>query len=609
MNGGREGVDGGRGGENGGRGGETRGPRAMTGVRVWAPDADEVLLIRGDERSDLERGEGGWWHGPPLPPGTDYWFAVDGEGPFPDPRSRWQPHGVHGPSRVLDPAEVAGEGSGFRAPPLASGIVYELHVGTFSSEGTFDGAIPRLDHLVDLGVTHVELMPVAQFPGDRGWGYDGAALYAPHAPYGGPQGLRRFVDACHDRGLAVLLDVVYNHLGPEGNHLARFGPYFTERYGTPWGQAVNLDDRGSDEVRRFFVDNALMWLGDYGIDGLRIDAVHALFDHSALHFLEELEEAVRTLGARTGRHLVLIAESDLNDPRVVTPREAGGWGMDAQWSDDFHHAIHALLTGDREGYYRDFGSLEHVARALEQGFVYDGRYSAYRGRRHGRPLRERRGSRLLGYLQNHDQVGNRATGERFGALTSPARVRIGAALVLTAPFVPLLFQGEEWGASTPFLYFTHVTDPDLGRAIREGRRREFAGFGWRPEEIPDPQDPQTFERSRLKWDEREDEQHRELLEWYGSLIRLRRTHPDLLGDRMPEVRFDEEEGWLASYRGSLTVAFNVGAEPRRVPLGGHGGRDRNDPDGPRLLMAFPDQVELDGGRVLLPPDSIAIVEG
>jgi maltooligosyltrehalose trehalohydrolase len=410
----------------------------------------------------------------------------------------------------------------------------------------------------------------------------------------------RMVDACHGRGLSVLLDVVYNHLGPEGNHLGRFGPYFTRRYGTPWGEAVNLDGRGSEEVRRFFIENALMWLADYRVDGLRLDAVHALFDRSALHFLEELEEAARSLEARTGRHLLLIAESDLNDPRVVAPREAGGWGMDAQWSDDFHHALHALLTGERDGYYGDFGSLVDLRAALERGFVYDGRHSAYRGRRHGRPLREPRGRKLLGYLQNHDQVGNRALGERIGRLTSPGRLRIGAALVLTAPFVPLLFQGEEWGASSPFLYFTDMADPELGRAVRDGRRREFAGFGWKPEEIPDPQDEATFRRSRLDWDERTSSPHRELLGWYRRLVRLRREHPDLLDDRMPRVRADPDAGWLAMERGSLTVACNVGPETRRVPLEAGGVAE--------VLVAFPEGLAPEGRELELPPDSVVIVE-
>ena len=446
----------------------------------------------------------GWWTAEAVSaaPGTDYAFRLDGGPPLPDPRSVWQPQGVHGPSRVLDHGAFPWTDGRWQQGPLPSAVLYELHVGTFTPEGTFEAAIARLDHLVDLGITHVELMPVAEFPGSRGWGYDGVDLYAPHHAYGGPEGLKRLVNACHAKGFAVLLDVVYNHLGPAGNYLERFGPYFTARHQTPWGPAVNLDGPGSDEVRRFFCDNALMWLRDYHLDGLRLDAVHALVDTSAVSFLEQLAAEVHALEAHLGRHLVLIAESDLNDPRVVRPPELGGYGLGAQWSDDFHHALHTVLTGERDGYYADFGSLADLAKALTGTFVYDGRYSHFRGRRHGRPTAGLTGDHFLGYLQNHDQIGNRAQGERSSHLPNSGRLKIAAALVLTSPFIPLLFQGEEWGASTPFQYFTDHDDPELGRAVREGRRVEFAGFGWAPEAIPDPQDPATFARSKLDWQER-----------------------------------------------------------------------------------------------------------
>jgi maltooligosyltrehalose trehalohydrolase len=461
--------------------------------RVWAPRATKVEIAVDNTRTPMAPDTSGWWTAdvPADGPATEYTFILDGGHPLPDPRSAWQPRGVHGPSRVVDHQAFAWTDARWQPGPLSSATVYELHVGTFTLAGTFEAAIERLDHLVALGITHVELMPVAEFPGGRGWGYDGVDLYAPHHGYGGPEGLKRLVDAAHRRGLAVILDVVYNHLGPAGNYLEHSGPYFTDRHRTPWGPAVNLDGPGSSEVRRFFCDNALMWLRDYYMDGLRLDAVHALIDTSAVHFLEQLAAEVQALAAQLGRHLVLIAESDLNDPRLVRPPEVGGYGVAAQWSDDFHHALHAVLTGERAGYYEDFGTLADLAQALTCAFVYDGRYSRFRDRRHGRPATGLSGHRFFGYLQNHDQIGNRAKGERSSHLISPGRLKIAAGLVLTSPFVPLLFQGEEWGASTPFQYFTDHEDPELGRAVSEGRRSEFSAFAWSAEEVPDPQDPAT----------------------------------------------------------------------------------------------------------------------
>jgi maltooligosyltrehalose trehalohydrolase len=397
-----------------------------------------------------------------------------------------------------------------------------------------------------------------------------------------------------------VLDVVYNHLGPDGNHLAEFGPYFTDRHRTPWGAAVNLDGPGSDEVRAFFLDNARMWLRDYHLDGLRLDAVHAIVDTSATHFLEALVTAVEALGAALGRTLWVVAESDLNDPRVVRSREAGGLGLHAQWSDDFHHALHALLTGERTGYYEDFGTLADLATALRRAFVYAGRRSRHRGRRHGRPATGLPGTRFLGYSQNHDQVGNRARGERSAALVSVGKLEIAAALVLTSPFVPLLFAGEEWGASTPFLYFTDHDDPALADAVRDGRRREFAAFGWRPEDVPDPQAPETFLRSKLLWEERARPPHARLLAWYRRLVALRRATPALTDGRLDavRVRFNERAGWLAIGRGELTVATNPTAVPVRVPL------PRADVS---LLLASDDACRLADGAVALPPETVAIV--
>ncbi|MGH9558730.1 MAG: malto-oligosyltrehalose trehalohydrolase, partial [Bryobacteraceae bacterium] len=475
----------------------------MSKARVWAPIARQMRLRTKSGVVSMKRLDRGWWTGDAeLRPGDDYSFLIDDdEIALPDPRSAWQPNGVHGTSRVVDHDAFRWTDRGWQAPPLSSGLVYEMHIGTFTGEGTFESAIARLDRLARLGVTHVELMPVAEFSGDRGWGYDGVDLFAPHHVHGGPDGLKRFVDACHARGLAVLLDVVYNHLGPVGNYLSRFGPYFTEKCSTPWGPAINFDDAGSDEVRRFLCDNALMWLRDYHMDGLRIDAIHAILDGSARHFLVQLSQEVDELEAATRRHFVVIVESGLNDPRVVTPREAGGYGIDAQWNDDFHHALHAALTGERTGYYADFGPLRSIAKALTNAFVYDGCYSCFRGRHHGMPPRGLSGWRFLGYLQTHDQVGNRAKGERSSQLMSLGRLKIGAALVMCSPFVPMLFQGEEFGASTPFLYFTGHEDAEVARAVSEGRRKEFGAFGWKPDKIPDPGDPLTFLRSKLDWTE------------------------------------------------------------------------------------------------------------
>lgn len=571
---------------------------------VWAPDAAAVDVVLGDTPHPMHRDARGWWSSQDLDAGHGdrYAFEVDGEGPFPDPRSLHQPDGVNGPSAVHDHTRFAWTDGGWTGRPLAGGVVYELHVGTFTAEGTLDAAAARLGHLAGLGVTHVELLPVAAFDGTHGWGYDGVHLWAVHEPYGGPDGLKRFVDAAHAHGLAVILDVVHNHLGPSGNHLPRFGPYFTERHHTPWGAAVNLDDAGSDEVRRWIVGSCRSWLRDFHVDGLRLDAVHALVDTRARHVLEELSDEVDALAAALGRPLTLIAESDLNDPRLVTPREAGGTGIHAQWSDDLHHALHALLTGERQGYYGDFGSLGTLAAALTRVFVHAGGWSSFRGRTHGRPVDTARtpGWRFLGYIQDHDQVGNRALGDRLSPALDEGLLRVGAALVLTSPFTPMLFMGEEWAASTPWRFFSSFPDPDLARAVSEGRRREFASHGWSADDVPDPQDPATHRASVLDWAEPERDPHRAVLGWYRDLIRLRRTRPELTDPRLDRVRcpFDEREGWLVVHRGSLRVAVNVSDAVRHVPLEGT--------PGAVLLASAP--VSFDGGRVALPGRSVAIVE-
>ncbi len=585
----------------------------MTVFRVWAPRAERVDVVLGEARHPMDGPDGvGWFEaevdGPR--PGDDYAYSLDGGDPRPDPRSPWQPHGVHGPSRLVDQsAFVWSDADWAGGATLAESVIYELHVDTFSPEETYEGAVPKLDHLVELGVTTVELLPVVEYPGRWGWGYDGVDLYAPNSADGGPEGLKRLVDACHARGLAVIFDVVYNHLGPAGNYLGEYGPYFTDRYGTPWGEAVNLDGSDSDPVREFVLDNAIMWLRDYHADGLRLDAVHAIVDTSATHILEELAVRVDALEAELGVVKFLIAESDLNDPRVVREREVGGYGIDAQWSDDFHHALHALLTGERAGYYSEFGSLDQLAKALRQAFVYDGCWSPYRRRRHGRAPTGVPATRFLAYLQNHDQIGNRAHGERSAALLSEGLLKVASALVLLGPSVPMLFQGEEWAASTPFLYFTDHEDPDLGRAVTEGRRREFAAFDWGPSgparaggrdphEVPDPQDPDTFRRSKLDWDEVSRSPHRDVLDWHRRLIALRRSTPQLTGGSSDAVTvdFDEATQWLVLATGPLMVVCNVGPEPAKIPVRPG-----------RIVLASDNTAEVDGECAILPLESVIVL--
>jgi maltooligosyltrehalose trehalohydrolase len=542
----------------------------MSELRVWAPRATRVEVELPGRRRPLEPRPRGYWvlPEPHLSPGVRYRLRLDSGLPLPDPRSGFQPEGVHGPSEWLEHDSFPWTDGEFIPRPLSHAVIYEMHVGTFSAAGTFAGAVEHLDHLLDLGITHVELMPVAEFPGRRGWGYDGVGLFAPHHAYGTPDDLKRLVDACHARGIGAILDVVYNHLGPDGNYLGHFGPYFTNEYATPWGAAMNLDGWGSDEVRRFFCDNAVHWLENYRFDGLRLDAVHAFHDRSALPFLEQLSREVHELERKVGRTKILIAESDLNDPRLIRSLEAAGLGLDAQWSDDFHHALHSLLTGERSGYYSDFGELADLTTALEKGFVYAGRYSEYRRRSHGRPLGAVPLNRLLGYLQNHDQVGNRALGDRIGRALTVPQLELAAALVLTAPFVPMIFQGEEWNATSPFCYFTDHGDPELAAAVRTGRRREFAAFGWAPEDVPDPQSADSFARSKLRWEELAAPEHARLRDWYRSLIRLRAIEPSLTSAERPDVQVDPVVSRVVTIRrGAAIVHANCGADPARLPFG------------------------------------------
>lgn len=553
------------------------------GVRfeVWAPRARSVAVRVATERRHADHplasdGDGvfsGEVRG--LRAGARYRYVLDGARALPDPVSRSQPEGVHGPSAVVDPSAFRWTDAGWRGLAMPDYVIYELHVGTFTPEGTFDAAIAHLGELRALGVTAVEVMPVAEFPGPRNWGYDGVHLYAPQSSYGGPEGLRRFVDAAHRVGLAVVLDVVYNHVGPEGNYLDAFGPYFTERYRTPWGRAVNYDDAGSDEVRRFVVDNARYWVTEYHVDGLRLDAIHGIFDFSPTHVLREVADAVHAQARALGRQVVVIGESDLNDPRVVDARRYG-WGLDAQWADDFHHAVHAFLTGERSGYYADYGGSEMIARALARPFVYAGERSPHRGRRHGAPAEGMPRWRFVVCLQNHDQVGNRATGERLSRLTTPERRKVATALLLLSGYVPLIFMGEEYGERNPFQYFVSHGDPDLVEAVRQGRRAEFASFGW-GEEVPDPQSEETFARSRLERVAARSAEQTALRHLYEDLLRLRREEPALRpGDARVRVAHhaatDRIVLFLTPTTGQgrpLVAFFNLGADAQgfRVPGG------------------------------------------
>ena len=545
---------------------------------VWAPAAEqvEVRLVEPDERLvALTRAERGYHYGviDGVIPGALYRYRLDAQTERPDPASRYQPQGVHGPSQVVD-RDFAWQDAGWSGLPLADYIVYELHVGTFTSEGTFTTIIRQLDRLCELGITAIELMPVAQFPGERNWGYDGVFPFAVQSSYGGPHGLKQLVNACHQRGLAVVLDVVYNHLGPEGNYLGDFGPYFTDRYKTPWGLALNFDGPLSDEVRRFFIDNALYWITEFHVDALRLDAVHAIMDQSACPFLAELAAAVQTRARQLGRRCYTIAESDLNDARLIRSTDQHGYGLDAQWSDDFHHALHTLLTGERSGYYADFGQLEHLVRALREGFVYTGDYSVHRQRRHGNATQGLPAERFVVCAQNHDQIGNRMLGERLSQLVSFAQLKLAAGAVVLSPFLPLLFMGEEYGETAPFQYFVSHSDPGLVEAVRQGRQAEFAAFDWQGQgqSVPDPQDPATFQRSRLNPTLGQSGQHQTLLAWYTELIRLRKQVPALacLNKDNLEVGASPACVWLRRwhYSSEVFIVFCFGAEDVQlsVPL-------------------------------------------
>ncbi|WP_395244647.1 malto-oligosyltrehalose trehalohydrolase [Agromyces sp. MMS24-K17] len=580
---------------------------------VWAPRASSVSLRAPSHGADApmhrDPERDGWWRADlDLAPGDRYGFVLDGDDrALPDPRSRRQPDGVHELSAVFDPGEHDWRDGDWPGRELAGSVVSELHVGTFTPDGTLDAAIARLDHLVDLGIGFVELLPVNAFNGEWNWGYDGVLWYAVQESYGGPAAYQRFVDACHARGLGVIQDVVYNHLGPSGNYLPRFGPYLHEGRVNTWGSSLNLDGPDSDEVRRYILDDARMWFADFHVDGLRLDAVHALVDHRATHLLEELAAEADATSAALGRPLTLIAESDLNDPRMIRPRDEHGLGLTAQWSDDFHHALHVNLTGETTGYYADFAGIASLAAVLEHGFFHAGTFSSFRGRTHGRPIDLDRTPawRLVTFTQDHDQIGNRATGDRLTATLDERGIRLAALLNLTSPGTPMLFMGEEWGASTPWQFFTSHPEPELGEATARGRIAEFARMGWDPAVVPDPQDPETFRRSKLDWREVDDGasgagdpdgRHARTLDLHRRLIALRRELPELTDPSFRSIRVevDADAPWLVLHRGDVAVAANLGEAAVELPLAGE------------VLLATDEGVR-GGASVTLPGRSGAVV--
>ena len=566
---------------------------------VWAPVAQRVRLAVGDEVVEMTRAEDGWWSPDgPVPEGElDYGYLLDdGDRVLPDPRSRRQPDGPHERSRTVDLAAYAWGDGGWTGRGLEGAVVYELHVGTFTPEGTLDAAAGRLDHLVGLGVDLVELMPVNGFDGTHNWGYDGVGWFVVDETYGGPAAYQRFVDACHQAGLGVVQDVVYNHLGPSGNYLPHFGPYLTSGRNT-WGDLVNLDGEGSAEVRRYVLDNVRMWLEDYHVDGLRLDAVHALQDSSPVHLLAEMSAEVDALAARLRRPLTLVAESDLNDPVMVTPREAGGHGLAAQWSDDFHHALHVALTGETHGYYADFAPLSALAKVCERGFFHDGTWSSFREREHGVPIDPDLVPpwRLVVCSQNHDQIGNRAAGDRLTAALDDDQLACAALVTMCSPFTPMLFQGEEWAASTPFQFFTSHTDPEIGRATSEGRHEEFARHGWDADAVPDPQDVATYERSKLDWAERSAPRGERMLATYRRLAALRRELADLTAQSYAVCTADESTRVFTMRRGGLTVVVNFGELEQTVAVGAT-----------EILFETESGVDLREGRLVVPAHAGAL---
>ncbi len=571
---------------------------------VWAPRPERLRLSVDDDVVEMAKGDDGWWSpAGDVPEGeVDYGYLVDDrDTPLPDPRSRRQPAGVHARSRTFDPTAFAWSDDRWTGRQLPGSVIYELHLGTFTPEGTLDAAAAKLDHLVGLGVDLVELLPVNAFNGTHNWGYDGVLWSAVDEEYGGPAAYQRFVDAAHAAGLGVIQDVVHNHLGPSGNYLPLFGPYVKTEGANTWGSLINLDGEQSAEVRRFILDSVRMWFTDHHVDGLRLDAVHALSDDSETHLLEEMAVEVAGLSAHLRRPLTLIAESDLNDASMVTPREAGGFGIDAQWSDDFHHAVHVALTGETSGYYADFEPLGALAKVCERGFFHDGTFSSFRGRDHGAPIDTAKLPtwRLVVANQNHDQIGNRAVGDRLSAHLDEDQLVCAAMLTLAGPFTPMLFQGEEWAASTPFQFFTSHPEPDLGRMTAEGRIREFAQMGWDPDVVPDPQEPATFEHSKLDWSELTEGAHARVLAAYQRLTELRRSLPALTDPSFASTSCtaEEETRLFTMRRGEVLVAVNFGEHPVSLEVG-------EDLD---LVFRTPSLPRLTDGRLELPAHAGALL--
>ncbi|MEO6531905.1 MAG: malto-oligosyltrehalose trehalohydrolase [Specibacter sp.] len=578
---------------------------------VWAPNATSMTLVAGEQEFPMRRrpnedpGREGWWTAPDAPGRgeLDYGYKLDGSASvLPDPRSRRQPNGVHSLSRTFDPAAHDWADDAWQGRELAGAVIYELHIGTFTPEGTLDGAAAKLEYLVELGIDFVELLPVNGFNGTHNWGYDGVLWYAVHEGYGGPEAYQRFVDAAHRAGIGVIQDVVYNHLGPSGNYLPKFGPYVKSGEGNTWGESINLDGAGSDTVREYILDNAAMWLRDYHVDGLRLDAVHALNDERAVHILEEIGTLAQHVSAETRRPITMIAESDLNNPRLLYPQAGNGYGLTAQWSDDFHHAVHANVSRETNGYYADFYSVAALAKVLQKGFFHDGTYSSFRGRHHGRPLDPEavHPSALVVCNQNHDQIGNRAAGDRLSQNLSYGQLAVAAVATLASPFTPMLFMGEEYGASTPWQFFTSHPESELGEATATGRLQEFEAMGWDPDLVPDPQDTETFLRSKLKWAEIAEGDHAKLLALYRQLISLRRGLPELSQSGLADstVTFDDAAQWLVLQRGGVGVALNFSPTPVRVPVAGS-----------ILLLATNTNGEFDAnsGTLVLPGHSAAII--
>ncbi|WP_035774896.1 malto-oligosyltrehalose trehalohydrolase [Arthrobacter sp. H5] len=540
---------------------------------VWASKPSAVTLVANGEHIPMVRGDGHWWSAPdaPLSGDVDYGYLLDGvDTPVPNPRSRRQPDGVHGLSQTFDPGAHQWQDAAWVSPGMNGGVIYEMHIGTFTPAGTLDSAIAKLDYLVELGVDFVELLPVNAFNGTHNWGYDGVLWFAVQETYGGPAAYQRFVDAAHQRGIGVIQDVVHNHLGPSGNYLTQFAPYLTEGMSNTWGDSLNLDGPFSDEVRDYVTDNILMWFRDFHVDGLRLDAVHALHDERAVHILEEFAAATDLCSSELGKPLFLIAESDLNNPRLISSRSRGGYGLAGQWSDDFHHAVHVNLTGETAGYYSDFDSVGALAKVFTDGFFHNGTYSSFRERHHGRAIDASviSAHQLVVCTQNHDQIGNRAAGDRLSATLGYEQLAQAAVLNLAGPFTPMLFMGEEYGATTPWPFFTSHPEPELGKATAEGRLREFERMGWDPDTVPNPQDPATFASAKLDWAETEVAAHARLLGVYRALIQLRRDEPDL---RDPDfgavsVDFSEDQRWLILRRGALAVVVNLSDVEREVSV-------------------------------------------